>query len=119
MYINDMLEGNGNIMSSEEIKNEYKFNGTVLDYLALVQSIPVEWKRKQRTGKGINPIIHPNIQNIISHKLGNKYIYNILINKKYGNIYNWWLIYDGLYIYHINKKYGNVKILRSQGGNRK
>ena len=90
VYINDLLGDNGNIMSFEEIKNVYKVNLTVLDYLAFVQSLPIEWRRKQRTGKGMNPIIHPNIQNIISHKLGNKYIYNILIRKKYRNVKNTW-----------------------------
>ena len=73
VYINDLLKGNGEILSFEEAKNKYEFNGTMLDYIGLVQSPPIEWRNKQRKIKEANPIIHPNILNIISHKQGNMY----------------------------------------------
>ena len=59
----------------EEAKNRYEFNGTILDYLGLVQSLHIEWRNRQRKMKEANPIIHRNIHNIMSHKQGNKYIY--------------------------------------------
>ena len=66
------------------------FSGTMLDYLGLVHSLPNEWKNRQRKSKEPNPVIHPNIQNIISHKRGNKHIYNMLIYSKYKDVSNTW-----------------------------
>ena len=62
----------------------------MLDYQGLVQSIPNEWKNKQNKLKEPNPIIHPNIQNIITDKQGNKYIYNTIMNNKYKDVNNTW-----------------------------
>ena len=90
VYINDLLKENGEILSFEEAKNKYEFNGTMLDYIGLVQSLPIEWRNKQRKIKEANPIIHPNILNIISHKQGNKYIYNTLLHNKHKNVRNNW-----------------------------
>ena len=90
VYINDLLKENGEIMSFEEAKNWYDFNGTKLDYLGLVQSLPIEWRNRQRKIKESNPIIHPNILNIMSHKQVSKYIYNVLLYNKYKNVRNNW-----------------------------
>ena len=59
----------------------YKFSGTMLDYLGLVHSLPNEWKNRQKKSK--EPILSRILKNIISHKRGNKYIYNMLIYSKY------------------------------------
>ena len=72
VYINDLVKDNGELLSFEEAKNVYGFDGTMLDYLGLVQSLPIEWKSRQRVNKDMNPIIHPNIQSILNHKQGNK-----------------------------------------------
>ena len=90
VYINDLLKDNGELLTFEEAKNIYEFDGTMLDYQGLVQSLPIEWKNRQRTKKYMNPIIHPNIQNIVTHKQGNKYIYNLLISHKYKDAKNTW-----------------------------
>ena len=90
VYINDLLKENGDILSFHEAKNIYKFSGTMLDYQGLVQSLPNEWKNKRNKLKEPNPIIHPNIQNIITHKQGNKYIYNTIMNNKYKDVNNTW-----------------------------
>ena len=61
----------------------------MLDYLGLVQSLPIEWKSRQRTKKNMNPIIHPNIPSTVNQKQGNQYIttfsyvISIMTQKKY------------------------------------
>ena len=90
IYINDLIKENGDILSYQEAKHIYKFSGTMLGYLGLVHSLPNEWKNRQRKSKEPNPVIHPNIQNIISHKRGNKHIYNMLIYSKYKDVSNTW-----------------------------
>ena len=99
-------------MSFEEAKNKYGINGTMLDYIGLVQSLPIEWRNKQRKIKDANPIIHPNILNIISHKHGNKYIYNTLLHNKHKNARNNWESgwelelgqIDWVEVYRLNRK---------------
>ena len=64
-----------------------------------------------------NPIIHPNIQNIIRQKHGNKYMYNILLRSKYRDAINLWESgweqelgqIDWVDVYKINKKLISVK----------
>ena len=90
VYINDLVKDNGELLSFEEAKNVYGYDGTMLDYLGLAQSLPIEWKSRQRVNKDMNPIIHPNIQSILNHKQGNKYIYNILLCHKYNDSKNTW-----------------------------
>ena len=90
VYINDLLNESGEILSFEEAKKTFRFKGTMLDYLGLLQSLPREWKSRQRKTREMNPLIHPNVQNIISHKQGNKHIYNVLLRNKYENISNTW-----------------------------
>ena len=90
VYINDLLKENGEILSFEEAKSMYDFNGAIHDYIGLVQSLPFEWRNRQRKVKEANPIIHPNILNILSHKQGNKYIYNTLLYNKHKNARNNW-----------------------------
>ena len=90
VYINDLVGDNGEILLFEEAKSNYEFQGTVLDYVALVQSLPTEWKNRQRKAREASPIIHPNIQNIISQKHGNKYMYDTLLRSKYRNAINLW-----------------------------
>ena len=116
VYINDLLKENGEILSFEEAKSMYDFNGTILDYIGLVQSLPIEWRNRQRKVKEANPIIHPNILNILSHKQGNKYIYNTLLYNKHKNARNNWELgwelelgqIDWVEVYKLNMKLTSV-----------
>ena len=116
VYINDLLKENGEILSFEEAKSMYDFNGTILDYIGLVQSLPIEWRNRQRKVKEANPIIHPNILNILSHKQGNKYIYNTLLYNKHKNARNNWELgwelelgqIDWVEVYKLNLKLTSV-----------
>ena len=81
VYINDLLKDNGELLSFEEAKIIYNLNGTSLDYLGLLQSLPIEWRNEQSRGKEVNPIKHPNVQSILIHKQGNKSIYQVLLRK--------------------------------------
>ena len=117
VYINDLLRDNGEIMSFEEAKATYDLKGTIIDYLGLVHSLPVEWKNRQGKVKEAYPIIHPNVQAIISQKKGSKYIYNTLLHHKFKGSKNSWELgweqemgqIDWLKVYEANLRLISVK----------
>ena len=112
VYINDLLKDNGELLSFEEAKIIYKLNGTSLDYLGLLQSLPIEWRNEQSRRKEVNPIIHPNVESILMHKQCNKSIYNILLRKTYRGEKNTWELcwehelgqIDWIEVYELNQK---------------
>ena len=77
----------GNIASFEEIKLKFRIEGTMLDYLGLVESLPQEWKRRQGIKKEPDPVIHPNIQEVLKQKRGSdSYTVRYYINHIVGFI---------------------------------
>ena len=71
---------------------KYGINGTMLDYQGLIESLPIEWKRIEVNKKQPDPIIHPNVQYILSQKKGCKHIYQMLLHKSFYNDTNTWEI---------------------------
>ena len=112
VYINDLLKDNGELLSFEEAKIIYKLNGTSLDYLGLLHSLPIEWRNEQSRRKEVNPIIHPNVESILMPKQCNKSIYNILLRKTYRGEKNTWELcwehelgqIDWVEVYELNEK---------------
>ena len=89
-HINDLLGGNGQLMTFEEIKETYQIQGMHLDYCGLIRSLPTEWNRWPQKARINGPIMHPNIRSITRKRYGNKHIYNILLNGKHKDEGNSW-----------------------------
>ena len=85
-----MLGEDGNIASFEEIKLKFRIEGTMLDYLGLVESLPQEWKRRQGIKKEPDPVIHPNIQEVLRAEKGIRQLYRTLLHKPYSGLHNSW-----------------------------
>ena len=88
--INDLLGEDGNIASFDEIKRKFRIEGTMLDYQGLVESLPQEWKRRQGIRKEPDPVIHPNIQEVLKQKKGIRQLYRTLLHKSYSGLHNSW-----------------------------
>lgn len=79
--LNDLLDADGNIMSFEEMKNQYGIEGMQFDYDCLVNSLPRTWRSANKT-KQIGPLIDPCLGFILSKSQGSKHIYWMLMKKQ-------------------------------------
>ena len=110
--INDLLGKDGNIASFDEIKLKFGIHGTMLDYQGLVESLPLECKRRHGIKKESEPVIHPSIQEILSQKKGVRQVYCTLLHKLYSGLSNSWEgawerelgQIDWMEIYKLNKR---------------
>ncbi len=48
IFLKDVLDGRGNIMTADEIKDKYGIQMNFLDYASIVKAIPQEWKHWAR-----------------------------------------------------------------------
>ena len=77
-------------MDFVQVKQIFGIRGMHLDYIGLIHSLPVDWRRRPTKAKEFGPIINPNVQAIISFKKGSKHIYNTLMTSTYKDVNNTW-----------------------------
>ena len=64
------------ILSFEQAKSNFEFHRTILDYVALLQSLSIEWKNRQRKVRKPKPTIPTSKHSEhYCQKHGNKYMY--------------------------------------------
>ena len=78
-YISDIIDEHGQIMSFEQAKQIYEIRGSYLDYIGLVRSLPVKWMSLPRKTRAEYPIIHPQVEFVLSKEKGAKYLYDIIL----------------------------------------
>ena len=89
-YISDIIDESGQIQSFQQIKQKYLMAGSYLDYMGLIASLPYEWKSLQKKNRAEYPIIHPQVQLVLSKKRGAKYLYSIILHEKIKTVKNSW-----------------------------
>ena len=89
-YLNDIVDDGGQIITFQQAKQQYMLRGSYLDYIGLIGSLSREWKALPRRTKVEYPIIHPQVQLVLSREKGAKYLYNIMLEKKIESVSNSW-----------------------------
>ena len=88
--LNDLLKFDGTLLTHEEMKQMYNVQGTFLDFNALINSLPVEWRKTNGKRKLIEPIMDPVISYIISKDTGISHLSKVLLEGKSKHIANIW-----------------------------
>ena len=88
--LNDLLRADGTVMEYDEWKEMFNINATILDYTALLRSLPIEWKDSKEKRKLDEPSLNPSIAYIVSKKGGASHICRILVESKTKHQDNIW-----------------------------
>ena len=89
-YLSDVLDDDGNMLSFEQFKKVYQIKGSYLDYIGLIRSLPDEWKSLTGKTRATYPIIHPQLEFVLSRENGAKYMYDIILSKTIKSVKNNW-----------------------------
>ena len=81
-YVSDVIDDKGQILSFQHIKQSFGIQGSYLDYIGLIRSLPSEWKNLPGKSRAMYPVIHPQVEFILSKKNRAKYIYNVILREK-------------------------------------
>ena len=91
-YLSDIVDDEGQILSFQNVKQIYQIGGSYLDYTGLVRSLPREWKSVPRKVRADYPIIHPQVEFVLSKEKGAKYLYDVILHMKTKSFGNTWEI---------------------------
>ena len=85
-YISDIIDVEGQILTFQQLKQSFEIRGSYLDYLGLIRSLPHDWKSMTGKCRAMYPIIHPQVELMLSKEKGAKYLYDIILKEKNQNI---------------------------------
>ena len=74
-YLSDIIAEDGHLLSFQQIKEMYQLRGSYLDYTGIIRSLPSEWKALPRKIRSSYPIIHPQVEYVLSKEKGAKYLH--------------------------------------------
>ena len=80
----------GDILTFQQAKQTYQLCGSYLDYVGLIGSLSREWKSLPKKVRAEYPVIHPQVQFVLSKENGAKYLYNVILQNKTKNFGNSW-----------------------------
>ena len=89
-YISDIIDTCGKIISFEKAKQVYNINGSFLDYMGLIRSLPDSLKSASNKVRAEYPVIHPQLEIVLQKEKGAKYLYDIMLVKKTRSLKNPW-----------------------------
>ena len=89
-YISDVVDTHGQIISFEHAKESYIISGSFLDYIGLINSLPRWWISLPSKKKAEYPVIHPQVECLLSKEKGVKYLYVRILQGRATNIKNSW-----------------------------
>ena len=89
-YLSDVVNEMGDILTFQQTKQTYQLCGSYLDYVGLIGSLSREWKFLPKKVRAEYPVIHPQVQVVLSKENGAKYLYNVILQNKTKNLSNSW-----------------------------
>lgn len=89
-YISDLINDEGQFLSFQQLKFLFQVSGSYLDYIGIMSSLPYEWKTLSRKTRAAFPVIHPQIEIILSKERGAKHLYDVLLGSKIKQAKNTW-----------------------------
>ena len=87
-YLNDLLKSDNTLLNFNEFRVTFGLNTTYLDYMGLIESLPLQWRRAPRREEG--PMIHPMVRYMIAERTGVRSIYTVMIEWKTRETRNVW-----------------------------
>ena len=89
-YISDVIDTQGQIISFEYAKESFNISGSFLDYIGLINSLPRRWISLPNKKRAEYPVIHPQVECLLSKEKGAKYLYVRILQDRAKNMKNSW-----------------------------